>query len=233
MKQLLKSLAERTHVPIRLLQEVRYQQHLLRLTLRNAVSPAQARKRRALATRRDVRLHFGCGSRILDGWVNIDAWPCDGIDYVMDLTRALPFADGAVRCVFTEHVLEHLDRERLPAVLSEWHRVLQAEGVVRVIVPDLAFYCHSYVAGDIAALTTPLPEARTAAEAVNSVFKDHFHRYIYDFDTLRDLLLGAGFVDVHQTAYLGSAHEQLNRDSDVPARSTGSLCVEARRPAGP
>ena len=104
-------------------------------------------------------------------------------------------------------------------------------GVARIVVPDLEFYCEKYVAGDVGELTKPLPDCRTSADAVNSVFMDHFHRFIYDFDTLHEELSAAGFRDVRRTAYGESEHEGLALDLIHPSRSSGSLCVEATKTA--
>ncbi len=56
---------------------------------------------------------------------------------------------------------------------------------------------------------------------------DHFHRFIYDFDTLRDELTAAGFGDIRRTACAESEYDGLALDLMDPSRSSGSLCVEA------
>ena len=145
----------------------------------------------------------------------------------MDLRCELPFEDGSVRYIFSEHVVEHLERAYLPRILREFLRVLMPGGVARIVVPDLEFYCEKYVAGDVAELSIPLPECRTSADALNSVFMDHFHRFIYDFDTLRDELTAAGFGDIRRTAYAESEYDGLALDLMDPSRASGSLCVEA------
>ncbi len=211
------------------LQELRHELHLVRLRLRQRLSPTQRRMTRELRALSEVRLHFGCGSRILPGWVNLDAYGSEGISMELDLQGTLPLSDGAVLCIFTEHVLEHIDRRRIGAVFSEFHRVLAPGGVARILVPDLDFYCRAYVDGDVTSITTPLPRTTTAADAVNSVFNDHFHRFIYDYDTMRTELERAGFSDIICTEYGHSTHAGLNLDSGLDSRRLGTLCVEATR----
>lgn len=62
----------------------------------------------------NLRLHLGCGTTRLDGWVNIDAYPVDGVtDLVRNLDPIgakvhLPFDDDSVVEVYASHFIEHL-----------------------------------------------------------------------------------------------------------------------------
>jgi predicted SAM-dependent methyltransferase len=229
MRERIKQSVRDSGVRFELLQEVRHELHPIGLRLRQRYSPKQRMKASQLRDLTNVKLHFGCGSRILPGWVNLDAYPCENISMELDLQGRLPLSDASVHWIFTEHVLEHIDRSRVGAIFSEFHRVLEPGGVARILVPDLQFYCHAYVKGDVQAITTPLPESQTAAEAVNSVFNDHFHRFIYDFDTMRIELGKAGFSKIICCKYGQSHHAGLALDSDLDSRRVGTLCLEATR----
>lgn len=229
MKNRIKQSLHDSGIRFESLQELRHELHLIRLRLRRRFSPAQRRRADQLRELTEQKLHFGCGSRILPGWINLDAYACDGISLELDLQGDLPLSDGSVRWIFTEHVLEHVDRRRIGRIFSEFHRVLAPGGVARILVPDLEFYCRAYIDGDVKAITTPLPDTRTAAEAVNSVFNDHFHRFIYDFDTMRIELEKAGFSDIVHCKYGESVHPGLALDTDHESRILGTLCVEAKR----
>jgi len=66
------------------------------------------------------------------------------------------------------------------------------------------------------------------SEALNHLFRfNGFHQFLYDFETLQSLLLGAGFSRVVRSSYRGSELAALNLDLDVPDRSIQSLYVEA------
>lgn len=229
MKEYIKQAVRDSGIPFGLLQEIRHELHLFGLRLRQRFWPAQRQKAKRLRELTGVKLHFGCGSRILPEWVNLDAYACDGISMELDLQGKLPLSDGSVQWIFTEHVLEHIDRNRVGAIFSEFHRVLAPGGVVRILVPDLQFYCRAYLDGDVKTITTPLPNTQTTADAVNSVFNDHFHRFIYDFDTMRIELEGAGFSDIICAKYGESHHQGLALDLDLESRRVGTLCVEATR----
>ena len=216
-------------IRIETLRDLRHELHLVHLRVKRHYSPNQRRKERALSQLTGVNLHFGCGRRILPDWVNLDAYATEGISLEVDLQRPLPLADGSVRWIFTEHVLEHIDRRRIRSVFSEFHRLLEPGGVARILVPDLVFYCRAYMAGDEEAITTVLPNTKTAAEGVNSVFNDHFHRFIYDFETMKLELERAGFSEIVECAYGQSHHDGLALDTDLDSRRDSTLCVEAIR----
>jgi hypothetical protein len=115
---------------------------------------------RAVAERADrLRLHIGCGPRVLAGWVNIDLafHPFEahlgnyrdshyGPDvrgsreefFAIDVTRGLPLPDASVEVVFHEDFLEHLSQRDTVGFLAETRRVLIDGGVHRVNTPNLA-----------------------------------------------------------------------------------------------
>ena len=80
-----------------------------------------------------LRLNCGCGSDLLDGWINVDKFQI-GDATVMDL-EALPwpFEDDSVDEVLMKHVLEHL-RDTV-GILREVYRVCRAGARVHIIVP--------------------------------------------------------------------------------------------------
>jgi hypothetical protein len=85
-----------------------------------------------------MKLNLGCGSRQLEGWLNIDTVPQCRPDRVMDLERTpwdLP-SDSADE-VLLNHVLEHLgaDTATFLAVMCELHRVCADQARIRINVP--------------------------------------------------------------------------------------------------
>src|SRR5579864_5674354 len=83
------------------------------------------------------KLHLGCGTTPLDGWINIDVDPnLFHADLIWDLTQGLPFEDKSCALVHSEHVLEHFPLEAGINLLRECRRVLQPGGVLRVGMPS-------------------------------------------------------------------------------------------------
>lgn len=107
-----------------------------------------------------IKLHIGCGPRVLKEWINIDLAyePFENYlkyykdefygkkirgnrsdFYAINITKqALPLANNSVSVVFHEDFIEHLDQKEQMLFLAEIHRVLKKEGVHRINTPSLA-----------------------------------------------------------------------------------------------
>jgi len=55
---------------------------------------------------REIKLHLGCGTNKLAGWINIDSVAGCGPDRVLDLTEPLPYADQSVDEILAEDILK-------------------------------------------------------------------------------------------------------------------------------
>jgi ubiquinone/menaquinone biosynthesis C-methylase UbiE len=62
-----------------------------------------------------------------------------------DLKKGLPYGDCSVDAVYHSHVLEHIDRDARDDFLAEIYRVLKIGGAHRIVVPDFAYLCKSYL----------------------------------------------------------------------------------------
>ena len=92
-----------------------------------------------------LRLHYGCGSNILAGWVNIDLVERPGYAcYNIDIEH-LPYGDGKVDEVLAEHLLEHLDFAAEQRVWREIARVLRSGGQLTLEVPDFDWICRRFI----------------------------------------------------------------------------------------
>jgi predicted SAM-dependent methyltransferase len=192
----------------------------------------------ALRRRRRLLANIGAGGHPVDGFVNLDLFAAPGV-VAWDCRRSLPFADGSVRGLRAEHFFEHLDpREEAPQFLAAAWRVLEAGGVIRLIVPDAARFMAAYAAGrrafDHLAVPDPFPDdLPTRMDVVSHVFhQDHEHHWAYDAESLADRLVRAGFTDITQVAFRESLDPALAVvDNEVHAPY--SLYVDARRPGTP
>jgi SAM-dependent methyltransferase len=112
---------------------------------------------RARATVTPLRLHIGCGPRVLKDWLNIDRAfePYESYleaygdfyrhevrgtrdeFFAIDVTEGLPLPDRSVAVIFHEDFIEHLSQRDAAAFLAEAWRVLQPGGGHRINTPDL------------------------------------------------------------------------------------------------
>jgi SAM-dependent methyltransferase len=89
-------------------------------------------------------INLGCGNTHHPDWLNFDFRPADGV-IPHNLKHRLPLADGSVRAVYQSHLLEHFRKEDGENMLRECYRVLEKNGIIRIVVPDLETICREYL----------------------------------------------------------------------------------------
>ena len=213
------------------------------------------RKQRVALPPGPVKVNVGAGIEVAEGWINIDgslhalaaSWPrpllsrlykrashvrraMDEAEYIRrlknhrfifhDLSYGLPFDERTVDFVFCSHVLEHFYRADAEKLVHEIHRVLKPGGRVRIAVPDLEHAVSLYQQGQ---RTDALEFFFTESNA--HVFSQH--RYMYDYELMRTMLLEHGFADVTRCAYREGGVPDLELLDNRPEQS---LYVEGVRP---
>ncbi|BEL07199.1 hypothetical protein Q0Z83_053900 [Actinoplanes sichuanensis] len=190
--------------------------HLLIGDLATGVSKQLTERIRAAAgelrdsSTEPLRLHLGCGSHRMTGWVNIDLFGT-GADLHLDVRDGLPFQDCSAGAAYIAHLLEHLEfPEEAMSVLQECRRVLQPGGTIRLAVPDVRSFATAYVHRSDAffsrfqelwerpAAPSQLASFLHYAGAGEFPWVGDRHRFGYDEETLAALLRSAGFVDVRR-----------------------------------
>src|SRR3990167_759699 len=83
-----------------------------------------------------MKLHLGCGTKRLEGWVNIDSVAECRPDVVHDISRPLPYGDQTADEVLAEDLLEHFDKYVRFLVFYQWVRVLRVGGKITIQVPN-------------------------------------------------------------------------------------------------
>ena len=135
----MKTLINRTLAAVHLKEPADRVYRRLRLASRTVLRTDHRLVSRYLAETEQPRLHIGCASHLLDGWLNSDKQPYNRDVLRLDATRQFPFPDGAFVHVYSEHMIEHISFPQAAAMLDECFRVLSPGGKVRITTPDLAF----------------------------------------------------------------------------------------------
>ena len=108
----------------------------------------------------EVKLHFGCGARVLKDWINIDLFyePFENylqyyeeehypesirgnkIDFfaINILDTGLPLANDSVDLIFHEDFFEHINQRDQFVFLAETLRVMKEGAVHRINTPNIA-----------------------------------------------------------------------------------------------
>lgn len=206
------------------------------------------RKAARLSLSPPPKLNLGCGENVKPGWLNVDLFK-DTADLRLDLREPLPFPDGSIAFIYSEHVFEHLSYPQThdsmgwsletpgsPSealqLLRESFRVLVPGGTFSVGVPDaeraVALYDRRrYERWGPSWVDTPM-------HFLNYVFRQgREHKYAYDEDTLGKLLRSVGFVNVVKREFspaLDSEHRRndtLYMEGVKPEPATGTSPASA------
>ena len=206
-----------------------------------------------------MKLNLGCGSQVPKGWVNVDYaigarfaklpffsslnkklnlfnvdWNKD--IFIHDLTKKFPWKDNSIDVIYSSHTLEHLNKEKGRYFINECFRVLIANGIVRIVVPDLESIVTRYLNGEIGADEfLDSNELGIQSQDYNNPIKKMLsplirfpHKCMYDTATLISVLKEIGF----------QAEERKAFESDIPdiqqielkSRTENAVIVEGRKP---
>lgn len=143
-----------------------------------------------------MRLHIGCGDRILQGWVNLDISnhfydkdeETDTVTGFGD-ARCLEYPENSIDEIYASHILDHISRRDLDDTLSNWHRVLKPGGILRLAVSDFGKVVEMYNAG--------MGLEQLWGHIVGGHKTEHDkHGAVFDFKLLKEYLEKHGFTDV-------------------------------------
>lgn len=135
-----------------------------------------------------MKIYLGSRDYKPEGYLTVDIDPSHGPDIVADVTDLQRIASGTVQEICASHILEHLPWPMSFKALSEWGRVLEPGGRLRLAVPDLAL---------LGAMIADGRNAWTAAALLFGVGRIEnpleAHQFGYTEPMLRDMLRALGF----------------------------------------
>lgn len=153
------------------------------------------------------KLHFGSGKVVLPGWFNIDFDDQFGPEvHNIDLCEPLPFPDASVSMIFSEHLIEHLPKEKGLQLLKECYRVLKKNGTIRFGWPDFTKHVTAYNKKDEKYRRGMLKHmgpnyTGTYDEFFSDLLYSWDHRYMYTPELLKAYFKLAGFENIKINGY--------------------------------
>jgi predicted SAM-dependent methyltransferase len=182
-----------------------------------------------LSRQKPVFLNLGSGPRGANTthWVNVDGFQDRNVHYLIDFARRLPFPSKSFDGIFCEHVLEHFSLEDGEKLAREAYRTLCDGGCFRVVVPDAELVLRKYFDAPNEIVERRGAGGETAMEIVNIYFRQRYeHQFLYDWSTIKKMLIDAGFSMVVRTDFGNGSHcPQVVLDDEKYAWE--SLYVEA------
>jgi SAM-dependent methyltransferase len=132
----------------------------------------------------NIKVNIGSAHKLNSEYINVDFRELAGIDVVADV-RALPFDNGSLAEISSEHLVEHFrENELRTRVLPYWRSLLKEDGRLRVVCPnwepilrlfhegsmslarmkELTFGTQDYEGNDHLAMYTPVSLSELLAE---------------------------------------------------------------------
>jgi SAM-dependent methyltransferase len=193
----------------------------------------------------EIKINIGSGLSGIRGWRNLDNsptitlsripvlnrllktpdWPRDVQRY--DVRKGLRFADGSVRYIYSSHTFEHFTPAESLAVAKECFRVLEPQGILRIVVPDLELIAREYLADPSPLAAQNFLSRLSLHHSVHDVVHPGSnHSQMFDGKALVHLLREAGFAQAAVSEYKKSAIPEIDQ-IELEVRRAESLYVEA------
>jgi len=142
-----------------------------------------------------MKLNLGCGSKKLEGWVNIDSVAQFAPDLLHDISLPFQYADDSIDEILAEGILEHFDKYLRFIIFYEWVRMLKIGGIITIGVPNFhkilrRYFKHSF---DVF-LDNVFGETMYESE----VYLSHFgtHKWGYSENTLKEFVRKFGIEPI-------------------------------------
>jgi predicted SAM-dependent methyltransferase len=188
-----------------------------------AAAPADEKLARLMSD----RIHYACGQRVLEGWLNVDgfdeSYPNGCVDlekstriYRTDLTAPHPFPDNSFQWGYSEDFLEHLTQAESLVFLCEAYRTFKPGGILRLSFPGLAGVLRRHLrTGGFQGATVCIDEAYTR----------WYHEHFYTFESIELVACHIGFSKVTRHDY-GHSHHSILKQESRPSQADLNLIVE-------
>ena len=138
----------------------------------------------------NIRVNLGCGTILMEDYLNTDSRPLEGVDIVADV-RSLPFEKESVQELYLAHVIEHFPEiEMEKYILPYWYSLLKPNGKIKVICPNWEAMLQGYSKGTIS--YEDLKEVTFGSQE----YAGNFHFNMFTPSTLVHLLKSVGFSQI-------------------------------------
>lgn len=146
-----------------------------------------------------IKLHLGCGKKIIKDHINIDAIQVSKEIAIDDVATLNTISNETVDQIYACHVLEHFGRHEYTHVLKAWFSKLKPGGILFVAVPDFD------------AIISRYNETKNIDELIGLCWGGQkneydYHKIGFNMKSLTKDLCSAGFVDIEKYDWRSSEY---------------------------
>jgi len=175
-----------------------------------------------------------------EGWHTLDHKFRDNSETSLQGDAAnIPLSDSTCSTIFTSHMIEHIPHVRLEEILLEFNRILDNDGIIRILTPDLKKAAEAYIKQDddffneakledeslrtdlsyggmfMNFIVSPGQDTALYSRNLDEFIAGYAHLYSYDFIMLRILLERTGFYSIKQMDFCESEIEDYKEPLHV------------------
>jgi len=146
----------------------------------------------------------------------------------------IPLTNSSCETIFCSHMFEHIPHNRLEAILLEFNRVLENNGILRILTPDLKKIATAYVNNDkdffekvlsedenirtdlgcggifMNFVVSPGQDTALFNRNLTEFISGYAHIYLYDFEMLKIILERCGFSEIKHKSFCESEYPEYN-----------------------
>ena len=159
-------------------------------------------------------LEIGPGFNRLEGFETLNIIDGRSVDYIADISSAMPFSNDSFDLIYASHVIEHVPWFLQKQLFSELNRIIKPNGKIEIWVPDFSKIlevANAYIQNgenntykdgwyrfneDKDVLTWVNGRIFTYGDGTANPMSFNWHRCVFTFDYLKQLLLDAGFIKI-------------------------------------
>lgn len=179
----------------------------------------------------DLYVHLGCGDKVLEGFLNLDFIPqVRGVKECHMLHVWPERLIDRIRTFYAEDLIEHFFLSEQLYILCSMNCLLNEQGVVRLLMPDIS-QLWSYGRGfDLETLRqsedyfVTTMRCRNGMDAVNMGMRMGGHRWLHNFASFRRVAEACGFAMSRTTC--GSSSDLKMTGINIRDESGISFAVE-------
>lgn len=151
----------------------------------------------------------------------------------------IPLKDCSCETIFNSHMFEHIPHVKLENILIEFNRVLEKDGILRILTPDLKKIAKAYVETDeeffkkvkeedesirtdlgyggmfMNFVVSPGQDTALMNRQLTEFISGYAHVYLYDFEMLEILLKCCGFYSINQRGFCVSEYPDYKEPMHV------------------
>lgn len=152
---------------------------------------------------KQIKLHLGCGEKIIPGFINVDVRKLPGVDIIDDISNLNRFDKDSVDLIYASHVLEHFGRREYLDILKNWFDIIKPGGILRIAVPDFGAVVEHYNEHkDLKVLRGFLYGGQT--------YDQNYHYCGWDEKTLIEDLINVGFKIANRYDWRTTEHANVD-----------------------